>query len=134
LIGRAAIVTTRFINLTTYASYLIRFRLPRDKYLLDWVLLYWQSHSSRSWIESRAATSAGQHNISMSVLATAPLPVPPTDEQGYIVTEVERRFSLIRETETQVDINLKRAERLRQSLLAKAFSGKLCSAADQENG
>lgn len=35
--------------------------------------------------------------------------------------EVDRRLSLIRETEAQVDANLRRTERLRQSVLAKAF-------------
>jgi type I restriction enzyme S subunit len=122
LIGRAAIVTTPFQQLTSYASYLIRFRLTGDETLSAWVLSYWQSHSSRLWIESKAATSAGQHNISMSVLATAPVPVPPAEEQHRIVAEVDRRLSLLREAEVQVDANLQRAERLRQSILSKAFS------------
>jgi len=125
LIGRAAVVTTQFQRPTTYASYLIRFRLLGDPVLSAWVLSYWQSHSSRSWIESKAATSAGQHNISMTVLATAPIPLPPADEQDRIVAEVERRLSLLRETETQVNINVQRADRLRQAILTKAFSGLL---------
>jgi hypothetical protein len=48
-------------------------------------------------------------------------------EQQRIVTEVDRHLTLIRETETQVDTNLKRAERLRQSILGKAFTGELVS-------
>jgi type I restriction enzyme S subunit len=122
LIGRAAIVTARFPQPTTYASYLIRFRLLDDESLSAWVLAYWQSHSSRLWIESKAATSAGQHNISMSVLATAPVPLPSVADQRRIVTEVHRRLSLLLETEAQVDANLQRSERLRQSVLSKAFS------------
>jgi type I restriction enzyme S subunit len=56
-----------------------------------------------------------------------PLPValPPLAEQQRIVAEVDRRLSLVRETEAQVEANLKRAERLRQSVLQKAFSGEL---------
>ena len=122
LIGRAAIVTTRFQRPTTYASYLIRFRLLDVEMLSAWVLAYWQSHSSRLWIESKAATSAGQHNISMSVLATAPVPLPPVAEQHRIVDEVDRRLSILDETEAQVDTNLQCAERLRQSTLSAAFS------------
>ncbi|MBI4006735.1 MAG: restriction endonuclease subunit S [Gammaproteobacteria bacterium] len=125
LIGRAAVVTTQLQRPTTYASYLIRFRLLGDAALSAWVLSYWQSYSSRSWIESKAATSAGQHNISMSVLATASVPLPPVVEQDRIVAEVDRRLSLIRETEAQVDANLLRAERLRQSILSRGFSGGL---------
>lgn len=127
LIGRAAIVTTQFQRLTTYASYLIRFRLLGDAALSVWVLSYWQSHSSRSWIESKAATSAGQNNISMTVLAVAPIPLPSADEQGRIVAEVERRLSLIREAESQIDASLQRAEHLRQAILTKAFYGQLAS-------
>lgn len=122
LIGRAAIVTPHFPKSTTYASYLIRFRLLTDSRSPDWVLTFWRSPSSRLWVESKAATSAGQHNISMSVLATSPLPLPPVAEQIRIVAEVDHRLSLIRETEAQVDVNIKRGERLRQSVLHTVFS------------
>jgi len=53
------------------------------------------------------------------------IPLPPAEEQHRIVTEVERRLSILRETEAQVEANLQRAERLRQAILAKAFSGQL---------
>jgi type I restriction enzyme S subunit len=53
------------------------------------------------------------------------LSVPPEIEQHRIVAEVDRRLSLLRETEAQVDANLQRAERMRQSVLASAFGGKL---------
>ena len=39
--------------------------------------------------------------------------------------EVDRRLSLLREAEAQVDANLQRAGRLRQSVLGAAFSGRL---------
>ncbi|MFY4727575.1 restriction endonuclease subunit S [Nitrospira sp. BLG_2] len=81
----------------------------------------------RQWIEQRAATSAGQHNISMTVLATLPIPLPPAAEQNQIVAEVERGLSVIDELEAAVEANLTRAERLRQSVLAQAFSGSLVS-------
>ncbi len=48
--------------------------------------------------------------------------LPPQVEQLRIVAEVDRRLSLLRETEVQVDANLRRAERLRQSILSRAFS------------
>jgi type I restriction enzyme S subunit len=54
-----------------------------------------------------------------------PVPVPPLIEQQQIVAEVERRLSVIEELETAVEANLTRAERLRQSVLGKAFTGSL---------
>ncbi|MFO7273197.1 MAG: hypothetical protein DIU58_017220, partial [Sphaerobacter thermophilus] len=42
-----------------------------------------------------------------------------------IVAEVERRLSVVEELERQIEANLKRAERLRQAILKRAFAGKL---------
>ena len=41
------------------------------------------------------------------------------------MAEVERRLSVVQELEAVVSANLKRANRLRQSILQKAFSGQL---------
>jgi len=83
-----------------------------------------------SVVETRVA--AGKVGVALThfntqSVAELPLPVPPMAEQHRIVAEVDRRLSLMRETETQVDANLQRAARLRQSLLARAFSGALTS-------
>ena len=56
-----------------------------------------------------------------------PLPLPPISEQQQIVAEVERRLSVIEELDASVEANLARADRLRQSILRQAFSGKLVS-------
>ncbi len=53
------------------------------------------------------------------------LPLPPLAEQRRIVAEVERRLSVIQQTEAAVEANLTRAERLRQSILKQAFAGNL---------
>jgi type I restriction enzyme, S subunit len=41
------------------------------------------------------------------------------------VAEVERRLSVVEELEAVVSVNLQRASSLRQSILQKAFTGKL---------
>ena len=53
------------------------------------------------------------------------VPLPPLDEQKEIVQEVERRFSIVEGNDVQLDSNLARATRLRQSILKRAFEGKL---------
>ena len=59
------------------------------------------------------------------ILRSIVFPLPPIAEQRRIVAEVERRLSVIQQAEAAVEANLTRAERLRQSILKQAFSGKL---------
>jgi type I restriction enzyme S subunit len=47
--------------------------------------------------------------------------LPPMAEQLRIVAEVDRHLSILRGVEAEVDANLKRAQALRQSVLAKSF-------------
>ena len=53
------------------------------------------------------------------------LSLPPQDEQKKIIDEIEYLYSVIDQLEKTVDVNLKRAEKLRQSILKQAFEGKL---------
>ena len=46
-------------------------------------------------------------------------------EQAEIVAEVERRLSVVAAVEAAVAANLRRAGRLRQSILKRAFAGRL---------
>ena len=67
----------------------------------------------------------GRPRLNLGEIKTIVVPVPPTGEQQAIVAEVERRLSVIEELESTVEANLTRADRLRQSVLGQAFSGKL---------
>lgn len=61
------------------------------------------------------------------------VPIPPLLEQDEVISEVERRLSVIDELEASVEANLTRADRLRQSILSQAFTGKLtCVNANRE--
>ena len=73
----------------------------------------------------RFAPATAQKNINLEVLEAVAIPLPPLAEQHRIVAEIDRRLSLIHEVEAQVDANLKRAERLRQTVLRSTFSGRL---------
>ena len=70
----------------------------------------------------RFASATAQKNINLEVLDAVAVSTPPLAEQKRIVAEVDRRLSLIRGLESEVDMNLQRAQALRQSILWKAFS------------
>ncbi len=71
----------------------------------------------------RFAPATAQKNINLEVLEAVCVPLPPMSEQYRIVAEVDRRLTLLCQTEAQVDANLQRAERMRQALLSSVFSG-----------
>ena len=76
-----------------------------------------------------ASTGTAIPNVKgVKELKAIPISLPPLVEQPHIVAEVDRRLSVIDELEAAVEANLTRADRLRQSILAHAFSGNLaCS-------
>ena len=132
LIGRAVVATTALRRKCTFASYLIRFRLVGNQTIWSWVSLTWDSDLLRLAIRSRAATTAGQYNLSLSGLVDLPLPLPPLREQEAIAQEVARRLTAADRLAATLNRQLSRADSTRQSLLREAFTGKLVPQASKD--
>ena len=64
-------------------------------------------------------------SIKSKALYRYPVPLPPLAEQKQIVAEVERLLSVADDASATTKQEQTRAERLRQSILKQAFSGKL---------
>ena len=64
-------------------------------------------------------------SINLTKLSSFPVPLPSSKEQKEIESRVEYFLSVIDELEIVVGKNLKRSAKLRQSILKKAFNGKL---------
>jgi len=79
---RGAVVRDEPARQLSFASYLIRLRLVPEALVLNWMSLLWDSSHVRRWIEARAATSAGQYNISLGVLETLSVPLPSLADKG----------------------------------------------------
>lgn len=89
------------------------------------LLMHWLNSSwTLARVRSLTGGSASPH-LNVGEVKQFPVPVASLAEQEQIVGEVERRLSVIEELEAAVEANLTRAERLRQSILAKAFCGGL---------
>ncbi|MCK4451858.1 MAG: restriction endonuclease subunit S, partial [Anaerolineae bacterium] len=65
------------------------------------------------------------NGVTKKQLADLTFAIPPLTEQRHIVDEIENRFPMADQIEKTVDHSLKQAERLRQSILKRAFEGKL---------
>ncbi|MFO7970539.1 MAG: restriction endonuclease subunit S [Desulfobacterales bacterium] len=115
----------------SFASYLIRARFING---VDpnFICYFINSNYGRQWIRSVVSQQVGQANVNGTKLQALSVPLPPHNEQGIIVSEVENKFSIIDGIEKEVDRNLIRSDRLRQSVLKKAFSCKLVT--QQETG
>ncbi|MCP5289135.1 MAG: restriction endonuclease subunit S [Burkholderiaceae bacterium] len=100
---------------------IVTFRVgPR---ILNHLLAYWlMAPPLQRRIERTSKATAGQFNVQVSTCRKLVLPLPPLGEQARIVAEVDRRLSIVREVEAEVDANLKRAQALRQAVLARAFA------------
>ena len=71
------------------------------------------------------STGTAQKTVPLSGLREIHIPVPTLAEQERIVAEIESRFERADALETAVDRALNDAEKLKQAVLKKAFSGEL---------
>ena len=78
---------------------------------------YLRSTDGRSRLTANAKWAVNQASINQRDICETCVPLPPLAEQLRIVAEVERRLSIIQQAEAAVESSLKRAGRLRQSIL-----------------
>lgn len=71
------------------------------------------------------ATGSTIKNVSLKSMRAYKVNLPTLDEQKQIVKEIEKRFEVADEVERVITENLEKAEQLKQSILKKAFEGRL---------
>jgi type I restriction enzyme S subunit len=119
-IGRAAVVESDrafCINQSVAVVWLRTCPMYR-KYLLTTI----ETESAQRLMTGKARGVAIKH-LSITDFAKMSVPIPPLAEQHQIVAEVEARTTAIDHLEAELDRQITRSNRLRQSTLAAAFSG-----------
>ena len=119
-IGRLAIWDGS-ISPCVHQNHLIKARL-HQACAPEWVMNWLMSPDGRDHVRNVASSTSGLYTLSVGKVSALPIPLPPVSEQRRIIAEVDRRLSLLRETDIQVDANLQRAERMRQAILKKSFA------------
>ena len=107
-----------------HQNHVFRARLYSDAISPKFVSWYGNSFGQEYFFaEGKHTTNLA--SINLTKLSNFLVPLPPSTEQARIIAEVERRLSVIDEMEATAAANLKRTDRLHQSILHRAFLGDL---------
>lgn len=121
-IGRSAVFDRdgEFVN----ASFLLKLR-PYLRGYSHFASYYLNHLRICGYFLTKVSNAVNQANFNATMTAQVEIPFAPLLEQYRIVEEIECCLSMADEIEKTVDHSLKQTERLRQSILKKAFAGKL---------
>jgi len=123
LVGKTAIYKGE--RPAIFAGYLIRINRIQSLIDANYLTYYLNTHKAKQYGNSVRSFGVNQSNINGTKLKTYPIPLPLLKEQEKIVQEIESRFSVADKMEESITQSLQTAQALRQSILKKAFEGKL---------
>ncbi|MDO3704713.1 restriction endonuclease subunit S [Micromonospora sp. C28SCA-DRY-2] len=104
---------------------LIRVRVDPSVVRPRYLALTWNSPQVRRQIEGAARTTAGIYKINQAVLGDVLLPVPDPIDQDRIINEWQTVVGEVERLRGVLRSSVRRAWKLRSSLLAEAFAGRL---------
>ena len=90
------------------------------------VFLYYNLSSQpvKKYLDDNAGGTT-MANLNLKIVNDIPISLPSIEEQNIIVQEIESRLSVADKMEETITQTLQQAEALRQSILKKAFEGRL---------
>lgn len=103
---------------------LIRVRLEPLLIQPKYFVFLFQGGSVRDQV-SELCKGSTRAFLNQAILSSLNFPYCPLDEQARVVAEIEARLSVCDKVEESITQSLAQAEALRQSILKKAFEGKL---------
>lgn len=74
---------------------------------------------------AKAKATAGQFNLTLEICRDIQIPLPSIEVQKEVACHIESCLSVCNSIEKTVDVALHQSEAMRQSILKKAFEGKL---------
>jgi len=98
---------------------------PKEVVISEWIYYGVSLEDFRNKAKSQMTGTAGQKRVPKRVLESYAIPVPTKPRQEEIIKEIESRLSVCDKLEETVQQSLNKIEYLRQSILKKAFEGKL---------
>lgn len=98
---------------------------PKDGFNKKFVGYWIIAHTGGRYYLNKMTKGATKAGLGLDDIKNFPVPLPAVAEQRAIVAEIESRLSVCDRIEEDIKDSLKQAEALRQSILKKAFQGKL---------
>lgn len=122
-VGRCTLVPTQCEGWIMSTS-LIRLRPFSSLINPQFLLYYFQSNIAHKFVKltTKGTTRAGTNS---KIVGNLPIIVPPIKEQNIIVNLIEKNNSIIENNNTVIDTLLSNTITLKQSILKKAFEGRL---------
>lgn len=102
----------------------MRFRMVEQE-TADYLHLRLQHPDFIEFLTHDGMTGSDLPHITGTGVAEFPIPLPPIEEQREIIRRVDTLFKLAAAIEKRVASATRRAEKLTQAILAKAFRGEL---------
>ena len=107
-------------NTATFASYLIRIRLPDQHLFAPFYNLAMNApYFRQTQIEPEVVQQCGQANFNGTKLAATVVPVPPFAEQRRIVAKVDQLMALVDQLEAQLTASRATATKLLDAIVAE---------------
>lgn len=126
-VGKSFLIP-KSIPRTVFASYLIRIDLSKQ---VSSKYIYYFFQSANYWRQiSSKAIGSGQPNVNANSLSNLALPLCNINEQNRIVLKLEEILSGLEKSKEQLEFSLKQLNFYKQSILKKAYSGKLTEKKD----
>ena len=97
---------------------------PKFEISKDYVFYFFTNSQTYKKLSNLAVGSTVK-NLQINFLEKFEIPLPPLSEQNLIVSQIEKRFKAADSSLNLIEQNLKKAEILKQSILSKAFNGRL---------
>ncbi len=123
LVGKTAVYRGR-PDPCSFASYLISVRILRAR-LSPVVANALNSSWGRAWIASVVSQQVGQANVNGTKLRGFPFPLPPEAELGEIIRRSDDASDAVMRSTGAIADLLHQTTALRQSILKRAFEGRL---------
>ncbi|MCY4593179.1 MAG: restriction endonuclease subunit S [Bryobacterales bacterium] len=123
-LGKCALISN-LNESTVFESNVMRCRVIDNVISKKYVSTYLTSDEGLKRLRENAKHAVNQASINQTDVGNTSVPIPSIEEQHLIVQRVEQQLSQADSLMSQVESHIDEAEVLRQSILSRAFSGRL---------